>query len=188
MLLPLALATWVLVHESGVHATVAGVALALTVPVRPRPGLDGREGASGLADRFEHRLRPVSAGFSRPLSQREIKVQLGRADPPRTQVLVDRGPGRVGTDQGDQSGFEPQSTPDSLGAEDVADAAHFAPGSTVEQIAGKVGRRIVHTRESLGSEGSDEHADQASRHTKTHECTEPAPHSLPTGRQHDRTG
>ena len=31
-LLPLALATWTLVHASGVHATVAGVLLGFTVP------------------------------------------------------------------------------------------------------------------------------------------------------------
>jgi Na+:H+ antiporter, NhaA family len=41
LLLPLAVATWVLVHESGVHATVAGVLLGFTVPVirrAPAPG------------------------------------------------------------------------------------------------------------------------------------------------------
>ena len=36
LLLPLAFATWALVHASGVHATVAGVLLGFTVPVRPR--------------------------------------------------------------------------------------------------------------------------------------------------------
>ena len=35
LLVPLALATWTMVHASGVHATVAGMALAFTVPVRP---------------------------------------------------------------------------------------------------------------------------------------------------------
>jgi NhaA family Na+:H+ antiporter len=51
-----ALAAWGLVHASGVHATVAGVLLAFTVPVRP-----------GLAERFEHRMRPLSAGFAVPV-------------------------------------------------------------------------------------------------------------------------
>ncbi|BCB90690.1 Na+/H+ antiporter NhaA [Phytohabitans suffuscus] len=59
LLLPLAAATWVLVHESGVHATVAGVLLAFTVPV-------GRDG-DGLAGRFEHRFRPISAGVAVPV-------------------------------------------------------------------------------------------------------------------------
>jgi NhaA family Na+:H+ antiporter len=59
LLLPLAAVTWVLVHESGVHATVAGVLLAFAVPV-------GRDG-DGLAEHFEHRFRPLSAGFAVPV-------------------------------------------------------------------------------------------------------------------------
>jgi NhaA family Na+:H+ antiporter len=59
---PLALLTWGLVHASGVHATVAGVALALTVPVRAR---NGEEHAP--ADHLEHRVRPISAGLAVPL-------------------------------------------------------------------------------------------------------------------------
>ncbi|MEU4562592.1 Na+/H+ antiporter NhaA [Actinoplanes sp. NPDC023936] len=60
LVMPLALAAWVLVHASGVHATVAGVLLAFTVPVRGRGGVD-------LAHRFEHRWRPISAGFAVPI-------------------------------------------------------------------------------------------------------------------------
>jgi NhaA family Na+:H+ antiporter len=56
LLLPLALVTWGLVHASGVHATVAGVLLAFTVPVR-----------SGFAEHVEHRLRPLSAGVAVPV-------------------------------------------------------------------------------------------------------------------------
>ncbi len=62
VLLPLALATWGLVHASGVHATVAGVLLGLTVPVRRATG--ERE---SVAQRFEHLIRPFSAGFAVPV-------------------------------------------------------------------------------------------------------------------------
>jgi NhaA family Na+:H+ antiporter len=62
LLVPLALVTWLLVHESGVHATIAGVLLGLVVPVA-RPG----SGASCLAERFEHVWRPVSAGLAIPV-------------------------------------------------------------------------------------------------------------------------
>ena len=63
LLVPLALATWVLVHESGVHATVAGVLLGFTVPVLRR---DGGEGP-GMAEHLEHVVRPLSAGFAVPV-------------------------------------------------------------------------------------------------------------------------
>lgn len=63
LLLPLAVLTWVLVHESGVHATVAGVLLAFTVPVRRRAEGPG----PGLAEHFEHRWRPLSAGVAVPV-------------------------------------------------------------------------------------------------------------------------
>ncbi len=63
LLLPLALVAWVLVHESGVHATVAGVLLAFTVPVRRRDGEDG----PGLAEHLEHLVRPISAGLAVPV-------------------------------------------------------------------------------------------------------------------------
>jgi NhaA family Na+:H+ antiporter len=61
----LALATWGLVHASGIHATVAGVLLGFAVPVFS----SGRVGepTEGLAEHFEHRLRPFSAGFAVPV-------------------------------------------------------------------------------------------------------------------------
>ena len=66
LLLPLAAATWVLMHESGIHATVAGVLLGFTVPVlRSRAG--GRRAGPGLAEHFEHLLLPISAGIAVPL-------------------------------------------------------------------------------------------------------------------------
>jgi NhaA family Na+:H+ antiporter len=63
LLLPLAAATWVLVHASGVHATVAGVLLAFAVPVVRRSAGTG----PGLAEHFEHRFRPLSSGFAVPV-------------------------------------------------------------------------------------------------------------------------
>jgi NhaA family Na+:H+ antiporter len=63
LLLPLAAATWALVHASGVHATVAGVLLGFMVPV-----ISGRPGEGhGLAEHFERRWRPLSAGFAVPV-------------------------------------------------------------------------------------------------------------------------
>jgi NhaA family Na+:H+ antiporter len=67
LLLPLAFSTWVLVHESGVHPTVAGVLLAFTVPVVRSHAAGGPDAGPGLAEHFEHRLRPLSAGVAVPL-------------------------------------------------------------------------------------------------------------------------
>jgi Na+:H+ antiporter, NhaA family len=62
-LLPLAIVTWALVHASGIHATVAGVLLAFTVPVKPRRHHD----AGNLAEHMEHTVRPISAGVAVPI-------------------------------------------------------------------------------------------------------------------------
>jgi Na+:H+ antiporter, NhaA family len=67
LLLPLAGLTWALVHASGVHATVAGVLLALTVPVVRSQAAGGPDAGPGLAEHFEHRIRPISAGFAVPV-------------------------------------------------------------------------------------------------------------------------
>jgi len=68
LLIPLALITWALVHESGVHATVAGVLLGFTVPVLVRGEAAGDgAGGPGLAEHFEHVMRPISAGFAIPV-------------------------------------------------------------------------------------------------------------------------
>jgi NhaA family Na+:H+ antiporter len=58
----LALAAWVCVHASGVHATVAGIVLGLLTPVRARAGEH-----QAPSERLEHRLHPVSAGIAIPI-------------------------------------------------------------------------------------------------------------------------
>ncbi len=60
--IPLALVIWALIHDSGIHATVAGVALGLLTRVKPDPGED-----HSPAERVEHRVRPLSAGFAVPV-------------------------------------------------------------------------------------------------------------------------
>ncbi len=67
LLIPLAVLAWGLVHASGIHATVAGVLLALTVPVIRSDAADGPEAGPGLAEHFEHRMRPLSAGVAVPI-------------------------------------------------------------------------------------------------------------------------
>ena len=70
LLLPLALATWALVHASGVHATVAGVLLGLVVPVKPRasvPSISTHDRSTDVAHKFEHLMRPISAGVAVPV-------------------------------------------------------------------------------------------------------------------------
>ncbi len=59
---PIGIAVWILVHESGVHATAAGIALGLLTRVHRDEG--ERESP---AERYEHALRPVSAAFCVPV-------------------------------------------------------------------------------------------------------------------------
>jgi len=67
LLLPLAATAWTLMHASGVHATVAGVLLGFAVPVLRSQAAGGPEAGPGLAEHFEHRIRPLSAGFAVPV-------------------------------------------------------------------------------------------------------------------------
>ncbi len=60
--LPLALLAWYFVEISGVHATVAGVALGLMTRVHSAPGEE-----HSPAERADHYLRPLSAGFVVPV-------------------------------------------------------------------------------------------------------------------------
>ncbi|WDF34282.1 Na+/H+ antiporter NhaA [Arthrobacter agilis] len=70
ILLPLGVATWALMHASGVHATVAGVLLGFCVPVLRKSGgkpVLPRPNKPGLAEVLEHRFRPLSTGFAVPV-------------------------------------------------------------------------------------------------------------------------
>ncbi len=90
-LVPLALLTWGLVHASGVHATVAGVLLAFTLPAHTREGED-----HSVCENLEHRVEPISAGLAVPLfaltaaGVRVVDGGLGQAvsDPVFLAVIV----------------------------------------------------------------------------------------------------
>lgn len=58
---PVALIAWWYMYESGVHATIAGVALGLLTRVLPDEGEN-----RSPAERLEHRLVPLSAGVAVP--------------------------------------------------------------------------------------------------------------------------
>ncbi|MFC4493401.1 Na+/H+ antiporter NhaA [Streptomyces ovatisporus] len=91
---PLALVIWGLMYNSGVHATISGVAMGMLLSCRPRGGArtSGSTGTPGAAEagessqtpdaggtsvaddepaspaeEIEHRLRPLSAGFAVPV-------------------------------------------------------------------------------------------------------------------------
>ncbi|MDQ3629330.1 MAG: Na+/H+ antiporter NhaA [Actinomycetota bacterium] len=59
---PLVVATWWCTYESGIHATVAGVAFGLLTRAHADPGEQ-----ESPRDRLEHRLGPWSAGLAVPL-------------------------------------------------------------------------------------------------------------------------
>ncbi len=76
VLLPIGILVWFFMYSSGVHATVAGVLLAFTIPVRRSPavraaaearGITDEASRPGLAEVLEHRIRPLSTGFAVPV-------------------------------------------------------------------------------------------------------------------------
>lgn len=68
ILFPIGIVAWGFMHASGIHATIAGVLLGFTIPVRHRPGAsDAFADGHGLAEEFEHRFRPLSAGVAVPV-------------------------------------------------------------------------------------------------------------------------
>ena len=70
ILFPIGVVAWVFMYSSGVHATIAGVVLGLTVPVlrsRRERLANPNSPDPGLAEVFEHRFRPISAGVAVPL-------------------------------------------------------------------------------------------------------------------------
>lgn len=62
ILIAIALVVWICIHASGIHATVAGIALGLLTPARP---VDGE--SQSAVERFEHRVHPIAAGFAVPV-------------------------------------------------------------------------------------------------------------------------
>ena len=60
VLLPLGVLAWALFHASGIHATVAGVILAFTVPVSGKYG-------EHVSEVFVHRFTPLSVGIAVPV-------------------------------------------------------------------------------------------------------------------------
>lgn len=62
VLTPIALVAWGAMHSSGVHATIAAVALGLAVPAIGRTGQ-----RHSLAETWEHWWRPLSAGVAVPV-------------------------------------------------------------------------------------------------------------------------
>jgi Na+:H+ antiporter, NhaA family len=59
---PLVILGWYFTHESGIHATIAGVAFGFLTRVKTDPGEE-----KSPADRLSHRIHPISAGICVPL-------------------------------------------------------------------------------------------------------------------------
>jgi NhaA family Na+:H+ antiporter len=62
LLVPIAVVAWALMHASGVHATISGVLMGLTVPALARRGEH-----EAMTHRFVERIQPWSAGLVLPI-------------------------------------------------------------------------------------------------------------------------
>ena len=62
LLIPVAVLAWYFMHTSGIHATIAGVALGMMVPAKPRAGEK-----QYMTERFSHKLEFLSSGFVLPI-------------------------------------------------------------------------------------------------------------------------
>ncbi len=62
LMVPVALLAWVFMHESGVHATIAGVLLGFAVPAHQMHGENDTR-----VHVLEHKIRPISAGLALPI-------------------------------------------------------------------------------------------------------------------------
>lgn len=67
ILLPIGVLAWSFMHASGIHATIAGVLLGFTIPVLHHKHDRTDDDGPGLAEQFEHRFRPLSAGLAVPV-------------------------------------------------------------------------------------------------------------------------
>ena len=61
-LVPIASTTWILMHESGIHSTIAGVLMGLSVAASPIHDED-----QSRAQAYEHFWRPISSAFALPV-------------------------------------------------------------------------------------------------------------------------
>ena len=83
LLLPLAVATWALMHESGVHATVAGVLLGFAVPVVRRAGRPGTRAGRALRAPVPADLGRLRRPGLRLLRRRGVRRRRRRTGAPR---------------------------------------------------------------------------------------------------------